>query len=226
MVQPSTAPILVIGYGLSIAPKINLKSLTLNKVLIPFSLFISCMLSGQRAIQISALIITIYSIYFLILNKKIRIFFIFFIILSVYILFNVFISFFDPDEFSNKIKIQHFLSYINQINNGTLNLFIGNGLGSEYFTIGYDRIITHTEITYLDLLRWYGLFGFILFVWTIFNPLINKFSFIDKKSFIFLIFLCIAFSNPTLLNSYGFFVIVWYWYNVINKYVFRSKSVN
>ena len=71
-----------------------------------------------------------------------------------------------------------------------------------------------TEITILDSVRYFGVFTFIWLWLLILNPSIMCGKFASKIDFrvgIFIGYVILSISNPVLFNSFGMFVLVWYW---------------
>lgn len=120
-------------------------------------------------------------------------------------------SFFNPGEQSNSTKIGHVLSFL-EVADWKMLVF-GNGLGSYFYTQGYGRLVSQTEITLLDSIRYVGVpLTTVLFV----SFLFPRSKYISSKSMssnrlIMFMYLLVSLSNPVLFNSFGFFVILWYW---------------
>ena len=120
-------------------------------------------------------------------------------------------SFFNPGELSNSTKIGHVLSFL-EVADWKMLVF-GNGLGSYFYTQGYGRLVSQTEITLLDSIRYVGVpLTTVLFV----SFLFPRSKYISSKSMssnrlIMFMYLLVSLSNPVLFNSFGFFVILWYW---------------
>jgi len=118
---------------------------------------------------------------------------------------------FNSNEQSNSIKIGHFLSFLD-VADWKMLLF-GNGLGSYFYTQGYCRLVSQTEITWLDSIRYVGIpLSLVLFVVFLFP----RSRYVPEKRMasnrlIMFMYLLMSLSNPVLFNSYGFFVILWYW---------------
>ena len=77
-------------------------------------------------------------------------------------------SFFSFDEYSNSVKIGDFFGFLNNL---TLrNIIFGNGLATYYFAIGRGIYSSHTENTFLDLIRYLGLFITLIFFFYLLYP--------------------------------------------------------
>ena len=128
---------------------------------------------------------------------------------------------FSQEEVSNKTKIGHFNGYINQIT--WQNALFGKGLGSYYDSFGKDGSSAHTELTPVDLARYFGIplalavFGFMLFP----NTFWDRYpSHSGSARIAFVIYICLSATNPVLINSSGMLVVLWYWTN----YYYKPKA--
>ncbi len=125
-------------------------------------------------------------------------------------------SFFNAGEQSNSIKIGHVLSFL-EVADWNMLIF-GNGLGSYFYTEGYGRLVSQTEITLLDSIRYVGiplttvLFAAFLFPKTKYVSNTNM----SSNRLIMFMYVLVSLSNPVLFNSFGFFVILWYWSMLIS----------
>lgn len=126
-------------------------------------------------------------------------------------------SVFSSDEASNSIKIGHFLSFLNVVD--WKMLVFGNGLCSFFYTEGYQRLVSQTEITWMDSIRYVGLplsillFSILLFPTRRYVPSVQG----SSSRLIIFMYLIMSLSNPVLFNSFGFLVILWYWSVVIKN---------
>jgi hypothetical protein len=119
---------------------------------------------------------------------------------------------FSATEFSNSVKIGHIVSFFEYMT--PTRLIFGEGLAAFYFSSGFNLSTAQTEITLLDLVRYFGVpLTAVLYVALLF-PSLRPESYGGEKStsvFIFVVYLAISLSNPVLFNSYGLLVVVWYW---------------
>ncbi|MFM1853738.1 MAG: hypothetical protein RL164_1056 [Bacteroidota bacterium] len=137
-------------------------------------------------------------------------------------------SIFSSDEGSNSVKIGHFESFIDSRN--ITNLMFGEGLGSTYYSKGSGMNKAHTEITPLDMIRYIGLpFSLLLYSFIVFPS--NNLKYYSKKNvahlIIFLIYLLNSMTNPTMFNSYGLIVVLWYWYKIllVDRRIYNNNLV-
>jgi hypothetical protein len=135
------------------------------------------------------------------------------IIVASYLLTST--TIFDSEEQSNNVKIGHFESFIENID--AYNFFFGSGLGSYYYSKGSQAMKAHTEITPLDMLRYLGfiltpiLYFFIFFPTKRIKPYLNN----QLYFVLFTVYVVNSFTNPTMFNSYGLLIVIWYWSKVL-----------
>lgn len=81
------------------------------------------------------------------------------------------------------------------------DFLLGNGPGSSYYSLGFDKVVDNIEVSQLELFRKYGLLGFTILHLSFFYFIIHLLT--KKQSnlvFIFLAFYLVSFSNPVLLT--------------------------
>ena len=125
-------------------------------------------------------------------------------------------SVFSDEETSNSTKLGHYYSYIDHLN--TSNGMFGEGLGSYYYSSGRGILLPHTEITPLDLSRYFGIPLATIFYLLLFIPRIKVINIRDSKilyNISFFLYLILSITNPVLVNSYGMIVVVWYWSKIL-----------
>lgn len=136
-------------------------------------------------------------------------------------------------ESSTDIKTEHLKSFFvlffeNPLIYGT----IGSGAGTIMYTSGFNQHTTVTELSYLELIKNFGLIGTVFILILLFIPFIylfknNKYKILDKISFSigYLAYLFIAGTNPLLIGSTGFTVIaIIYYLSSYNVYDEMSKQ--
>ncbi|MDP5200712.1 hypothetical protein [Flavobacterium sp. DG2-3] len=122
----------------------------------------------------------------------------------------------DPKEESNGIKIGHYESFIENLN--FFKFFLGEGLASYYYSKGSQRIISKTEITPIDMLRYFGFILAPLLYFVIIFPTKKIASYLGNNSLymvLTLIYVLNSMTNPTMFNSYGLLIILWYWFKIL-----------
>jgi hypothetical protein len=166
------------------------------------------LVSGSRAL----IICSVAGVLFLMKRKFLFWMLSILIFLPVFYLDELFLitNLFSSDEVSNKIKLAHLFSFYGYAD--LEMLMFGNGLGSQYYSSGRERLEHHTELFILDQIRYYGLFLTAVFYVALVLPMgfgarpINSYPFR-----IFIPFLVFSLSNPFLLNSLGMLLVLWYW---------------
>jgi len=132
-------------------------------------------------------------------------------------------SFFLLTENSNSIKINHILSFFDWAMQNLSSLFVGQGLGSSYYSSGFNGETWQTEIALLDIFRYFGIPVGICFVLLMITPFGGGVSLTIQVAFVS--YLSNAFlTNPLVFNSTGVLVIAFLWALTIPSVNFRSKE--
>lgn len=181
-------------------------------------IFITIFVSGSRGSTISSIIAAFCIIFFKSKYKTkiilLSVFIPLIIILFSYLSTNTIV--FDSNEKSNSAKIAHYESFFDHLN--ILNFFLGEGLASFYYSKGSQSLKAHTEITPLDMLRYFGFILTPLLYFYIVFPTKKLTSYMGKNTLylvLVLIYVLNSTTNPTMFNSYGLLIIVWYWYKIL-----------
>jgi hypothetical protein len=115
-----------------------------------------------------------------------------------------------PDEYSNATKLGHIHDYGIMFGDWKTLVF-GQGLGASFFSTAWGTRVTLTEVTYLEVIRNYGLLLAPLLFLLILYPLRVLFDSEERKShYLFLAYaayLGICSGNPLLLSSSGMLVL-------------------
>lgn len=121
-------------------------------------------------------------------------------------------SLLSAEEQSNMIKIAHFESFLDYIDENPLVLLTGDGLGASYNSRapGVNREVYQTELTYLDIIRYSGLAGLLVFLMLLLVPFCAT-AFDSLNLMGFLAYLMVAGSNPLLFNSTGMLAVTYFW---------------
>lgn len=123
---------------------------------------------------------------------------------------------FSSDEVSNNAKIGHLTSFFNNLN--LKNFIIGDGLATYHFTTGSNSLKAQTEITPLDMFRYFGfILTLLLYAAIIFPSRKLKAYSIEKGKYtmIFFLYVVLSFTNPIFFNSFGLLVVLWYWSKIL-----------
>lgn len=217
-----TSPLLVFPlsyYLYQILIRGNVKLLFL-KLTILLSIIVTLFLSGTRANIVSlVLIILFYLSYYV--YKKSRIVFVIltglYTLLAIYGLSIIGGILFNATEISNLVKFGHYISYIEHFSDHIGQFIFGNGLGSSFYSYGINRITNVTELTYLELIRIWGMPISIIFLLVLLTPVLYE---IKAKQFshlfiAYIAYLFIAGTNPLLLSSTGMIVLVYVFSNIM-----------
>ena len=119
---------------------------------------------------------------------------------------------FSSSDVSNSVKVGHLISFINQID--PTNIVFGKGLGSIYYSLGVGERLPHTELTPIDYVRYIGLPLTVFLYLILLFPKLYRQPFSCERKYLFMsffLYLILSMSNPTLVNSYGMLVVLWYW---------------
>jgi hypothetical protein len=73
------------------------------------------------------------------------------------------ISKFSTSSVSSSVKLGHIESILNLLSNNPSYLIYGQGPGSSFYSVGVDAFVTNVEVSHFNLLRQFGLLGFIFF---------------------------------------------------------------
>lgn len=140
-----------------------------------------------------------------------------------------FATFFQRDELSNAAKLGHFRSYAALFNDHPTYLLWGQGADTEFYTEGFQDKTTLTELTYLDLIRWFGVPVSLLIMGAVIYPIFT----IAKRGNASTSYLVVAYvaylweavSNPLLVCSFGALVVSAMWQATMRNSVERSDAV-
>ncbi len=113
----------------------------------------------------------------------------------------------DTQEASNLIKYGHISSYTSLFENTPAILLTGQGPGAFFYSDGFNQYVLQTEWTYLELVRWFGIFSLFI-IGVFFYPL--KIMWEHRSTplthslfWAYIAYLVIAGTNPLMLSSTG-----------------------
>lgn len=115
-------------------------------------------------------------------------------------------------EESNLVKIGHYESFIDNLN--LINFCFGEGLGAYYYSKGSLALKAQTELTPFDMIRYLGFILTFTMYFFIFLPTKKIIAYKGDYTlylFIMLIYVINSITNPTMFNSYGLLIVLWYW---------------
>lgn len=133
----------------------------------------------------------------------------------------------ETDESSNEIKYGHLKSYMRLFEENFDVLFWGQGVGGMFYTKGFGGVTVQTEWSFIELIRYFGIFGAIYIILIFLYPIFA----IWKKRFLlqyafpiiggYILYLLIAGTNPLLINSTGMLALL-----VIYSYAYNPLYQN
>lgn len=175
---------------------------------------VTLFLSGTRANLLSLILIVIFYLGFFVYRKS-KSWFVLVAGFGLVIFLLVFPSLWNilmsRHETSNIIKFGYFSSYADYFNGHLLSLIFGQGIGGRFFAHGLHEYMDVTELTYIELIRVWGIpitaiFGVIL-IWPLVMQIRTKK--LNHLFIAYLAYLFIAGTNPLLLSSTGMLVLVY-----------------
>lgn len=207
----------------SILYKINyLKSF--SDYLIIILLLIPIFITGSRTPTLCGLII----VSFFFIKYKIKTpdkrLFIGFILSSLFLLL-FFILIYEKNETSIVVKTGNFNIYLEDIFSSGYNFFIGSGIGSQFLDFrGYW--VPYSELTYLDIFRYWGIIGGSLFILVVFYPsilIISKDKRLKSFGLAYFLYMVLSGTNPFLFCSTGWFCLMM-GYTIVFKNLIPKKK--
>lgn len=124
---------------------------------------------------------------------------------------------FNPTETSNEIKFAHYQSYVELFGEHPSYLLFGQGEGTRFFSSGFGDYTYVTELTYLELVRQFGIPITLVFVILLLAPIIlllRKRKFDEDVGYVtvgYIAYLLVSATNPLLVSSTGMLVVVMVW---------------
>jgi hypothetical protein len=119
-------------------------------------------------------------------------------------------AFLDPEEFANNIKLITVRDYL-EIFSDPATLLFGQGLAAHH-NWSARGVFFLTELTYLELIRNFGLFGALIILSLLVLPLISAFFFPAARrdkglAVAWFLYLVMSASNPILFSSMGILIL-------------------
>lgn len=134
---------------------------------------------------------------------------------ATYIAFEVYLGntqILNPEEISNAVKIGHLRSYFDDVT--LASALFGRGLASYYYSSGSAALKAQTEISPLDMLRYFGVPLTVILYLCLLFPARQLWRYAGRNAihvFTFVLYMVLSITNPVLFNSYGMLVVLWYW---------------
>jgi len=195
-------------------------------LLYAFAVFLGLIFSGTRANSFSAVLIIffIYLHYILFVKKRMLQTVFYAIIAGSLALVGTYLLLIDMNS-SSIAKTGHLYSYIELFNNNISYFLFGQGVGAYFFTSGFNREATLTELSYLELIRMFGIFSTIVIIFFYIIPFLKYIKFNSPIFFsigiAYLAYLFIAGTNPLLIGRTGF-IAMWIAYTLP---IYQKKSL-
>lgn len=177
------------------------------KLLFSIILFLSLMVAGSRTpmlVQLFILLIYLYdkNVIGKFLTRLSALAFLGMFVMLTYMLAT------QKNEKSNEVKYENFESYVDDIVDKGHPIW-GAGLGSEFYAKGRNMRLSYTELSYMDILRIYGLPVGLCFIFLFFAPFFWLWKYYPRSQFLkrycqgYVLFLILSGTNPLLLGSIG-----------------------
>ena len=177
------------------------------KLLYSVILFLSLMVAGSRTpmlVQLLILLIYLYdkNIIGKFLTRLSALVFVGMLVMLTYMLAT------QKNEESNEVKYENFISYVEDMGDKG-HLVWGAGLGSVFWANGRNLYLSYTELSYMDILRMYGLPVGLCFIFLFFAPCFWLWKYYARSQFLkryclgYVLFLILSGTNPLLLGSIG-----------------------
>lgn len=112
------------------------------------------------------------------------------------------------NEDSNEVKYENYESYIDDMSEKG-HLIWGAGVGSEFYAKGRGYKLSYSELSYLDILRMYGIPVGLYLIYLFFAPYLGLWKYQNRSIFLkrfclgYVLFLILSGTNPLLLGSIG-----------------------
>lgn len=117
------------------------------------------------------------------------------------------------NEYSNSVKYGHIGSYIDLFDENYSYLILGQGPGTSFYSEGFGKFVYQTEWSYLDMIRWYGVFSWVI-IYVFAKPLGTFWRMRNQDGLAYCMFwgymayLVIAGTNPLLMSSTGMIILL------------------
>jgi hypothetical protein len=139
-----------------------------------------------------------------------------------------FASFFHSGNSSNDMKLGHIRSYAVEFEDHPTYLLWGQGTDTEFYSQGFQFKTTITELTYLDLIRWFGVPVTALILIALLYPVFELARRANGESYLvvpYVAYLWEAATNPLLVCSFGALLVSAIWGVVLMHNVERTIAL-
>jgi hypothetical protein len=230
MIFYKTSPLLVfpLSYYLYQLLIVGQKKKVFINILLLLLVSLTLYFSGTRANMLSLILIILFYIGFY-LYRRSKVWFVWAVALGVlvalFMLPSITAIFLNKQETSNAVKFGYLASYSGYFDHHLLSLLLGQGVGGMFYASGLHRFIDVSELTYLELIRVWGVPVSLMFIGILTLPLLAELR-TKKITHLFIAYLAYLFisgTNPLLLSSTGMLVLVYvFTYTFLNSGYFRS----
>ncbi len=204
-----TTPLFVFPFSIYTYKLFFERGKIVRTMIIWFLCFVPLFVAGTRACLLSMLCILAFFLLSRIRSVLGKSSYILFFIAAILLLFLLKAILMQGDN-SAMIKGNHLLSYIYLFCQNPRVLVLGQGIGSSFYSFGTHENVHLTELSYMELLRTFGIAGtlIVLFIYT--YPLFllhrerNRRKYAIPVLIAYFLYLFIAGTNPLLLGSTGY----------------------
>jgi hypothetical protein len=126
-------------------------------------------------------------------------------------------SFFSTKDYSNAVKLGHWSSYVTEFEQHPSYLLWGEGADTEFYSSGFQQKTTITELTFVELVRNFGIPVTLLLLAALCWPLVpllgrrGRASGISYLAVPYGAYIFMSASNPLLLNTTGMLLVISVW---------------
>ena len=214
------SPIVILAYAPTLYDFLRKKHREIKDFIFVNIFFWSLFFTGTRANIFSILLITVicYIDYIFYEKKKIVKTAFLIVIFCIFALFGTFLLL-SVKNSSSDAKDGHLISYNEMFSENPSYILIGEGPGSYFFSKGFNKSVTNTEISYLELVRMFGIFFSVIILCCYCSPFLHIRNIEKGKNLVIVIsyiaYLFIAGTNPLLIGPTGFMA---WWITDVNLY--------
>jgi hypothetical protein len=123
-------------------------------------------------------------------------------------------AFFHPGESSNAAKLGHIRSYVAEFEDHPTYLLWGQGSDTVFYTQGFQTKTSMTELSYLDMIRWFGVPVAAVILIALFYPVFELARRASTESYVsipYFAYLCEVATNPLLICWAGLLLVSAIW---------------
>lgn len=175
--------------------------------------FASILLTGTRANFFLAIVLLIVFVFFTSKDRFIRFLLVSIVLLVLLLFWQKIFGFvsraFVLKESSDAVRDSDLNAILEGFEDRPFTLLLGSGIGSVFYSSGRSQFVTNIELSYWNMLRQFGIVGFLLFVGMFFVEFVHGLKRRDYLLIFFVLsFLVVAYTNPFLFGSTGALVLI------------------